>query len=385
MIRCELVRRPPDLDAWREDWERLFAAGACEPSVSFEWSSALLRSHVQGNEEAFLLVFRDASAIRSIVPMTFRRERVGPLRLRIVSPLWDHYTTHGDILGNGADPELIAAFFDALRALPWRWDILRVRRLLEGAPLTRGLENHLEGARIRHRIRREQPSFHLTLNRDYGQYLGARSGKFRNHLKRRSRQLAGAGDMRVLRAGRDIAVDTACADMLAVEARSWKHAHGTAISAVPHQGVFYRALCEGAARRERLHLHLLYLDGRPIAHDLGIVSQGRYSYLKSSFDEDFRQYSPATVLRARLIESLIADGIASFDFPGELYEWEHQWTDELRWHKSVTVFGATPAALACALAMQAQDRLRGRDRAAQPEFLNPRGLRPRSLSTRDGG
>lgn len=385
MIRCEVIPRPESLDAWREDWERLFAAGGCEPCVSFEWSSALLRSHLRRDEAAFLLIFRDGSGIRSLIPMTFRRKRVGLLHLRILSPLWDHHITHGDILGNGADPDLIAAFFEAIRALPWRWDVLRIRRLLEGSALMRGLDNHLGQEHIRHRIRRDQPTYFLTLNRDYGQYLRARTYKFRNFLDRKTRLLSQAGTIRILRAGRDMPFESAYADMLSVESRSWKHAHGTALSCASRQSGFYQALCDGAARRERLHLHLLYLDDTPIAHDLGMVAHGRYSYLKTSFDDAYRHFSPSTILRARLIESLIADGIESFDFPGELYQWEHKWTSELRWHRSVTVFGDTPTALLCSLLMRAQDRFRGGGDAAKPEFMDPRGLRPESLSTRNEG
>lgn len=385
MIQCEVIPRPENLNAWREDWERLFAAGGCEPCVSFEWSSALLRSHLRRNEAAFLLLFRDGSSVRSIVAMTFRHKRIGVFQLRIISPLWDHLITHGDVLGNGADPELIAAFFEAIRALPWRWDVLRIRRVLEDSALMRGLQNHFDRRRVRHRIRRDQPTYFLTLNRGYEQYLRARTYKFRNFLNRKTRLLSEAGTVRILRAGKDISFETAYAGMLSVESRSWKHAHGTAISSATRQGSFYQALCEGAALRERLHLHLLCLDDLPIAHDLGMVAHGRYSYLKTSFDDAYRHFSPSTILRARLIESLIADGIESFDFPGELYQWEHKWTDELRWHRTVTVFGDTMTGLACSLLMRAKDGLRGKRNASDPEFMDPRGLRPASLSTRNDG
>ena len=60
----------------------------------------------------------------------------------------------------------------------------------------------------------------------------------------------------------------------------------------------------------------MYLDDRPIAFNLGITAGDRYSYLKTSFDEELRPLSPATVLRARLVESLCAEGLQHLDFPG---------------------------------------------------------------------
>jgi CelD/BcsL family acetyltransferase involved in cellulose biosynthesis len=74
---------------------------------------------------------------------------------------------------------------------------------------------------------------------------------------------------------------------------------------------------------------------------MGFVHCNRYSYLKTSFDERYKPASPATVLRARLIELLIDDGIKVFDFPGEPYSWEKQWTKEVRWHKSLVIYNNT--------------------------------------------
>ena len=125
--------------------------------------------------------------------------------------------------------------------------------------------------------------------------------------------------------------------MIEIEQRSWKHTNGTAISTVPRQREFYRLLCEGAARSGRLHLMLMYLGGRSIAYNLGITAADRYSYLKTSFLEDLRSYSPATVLRARLIESLCGEGIRYLDFPAQSYRWEAQWAEKLRWRYSVLV------------------------------------------------
>lgn len=67
----------------------------------------------------------------------------------------------------------------------------------------------------------------------------------------------------------------------------------------------------------------------------------RYHYLKTSYDQTVRALSPSTVLRARLIEGLIRQRVKVFDFPGEPYEWETQWTDTAHWRQVLTVYGGT--------------------------------------------
>jgi CelD/BcsL family acetyltransferase involved in cellulose biosynthesis len=129
--------------------------------------------------------------------------------------------------------------------------------------------------------------------------------------------------------------------VLEIERSSWKHEHGTAITAVSHQTGFYRDLCLGARAAGRLHLQWLTLDGKPAAYNLGYVRNGSYHYLKTSYDAKLRQLSPATYLRARLIAGLIDRGVRHFDFPGEPYEWEAQWTDSIRWRKVITMYRQT--------------------------------------------
>jgi len=126
-----------------------------------------------------------------------------------------------------------------------------------------------------------------------------------------------------------------------VEKVSWKHKHGTAISAVAHQRGFYHDMARGALDAGRLHLTFLQLDHLPVSYNLGLVSHGQYHYLKTSFHEAYRSRGVATISRAHLIRILIDEGIKEFDFPGEPYKWEAQWTDKLRWHRSVLVYNKT--------------------------------------------
>jgi len=345
-IAAEIVWDFLESEALADEWAAMDEFGLCEPSTSLDWTRALLRAHVTDTDTVFAVVLRVADRAVAIIPAMIRRERVkGLLDVATLQPLSELHNTHSDILWGQYSPDIVAAFFDAIDTLPVRWDVLRFGRFLESSSIARQVSNFLARSGMPHRIRREQPSFFLGLDLSYEQFLAARSTKFRNYLRRKSRQLRATGRVNVLRAGRDLTVAEAYRHLLAVEERSWKHSRGTAISVMPRQQLFYRHLFEGAARRGRLHLMLMYLDDVPIAFNLGITSGERYSYLKTSFDETFRHLSPATVLRARLVETLIADGIRALDFVGEPHQWEEQWTDTLRWHSSVLVFNRTPRAM----------------------------------------
>jgi CelD/BcsL family acetyltransferase involved in cellulose biosynthesis len=131
-------------------------------------------------------------------------------------------------------------------------------------------------------------------------------------------------------------------------------------------------ICEGASRRGRLHLMLLYLDDVPIAYDLGITAADRYSYLKTSFDETLRRLSPATVLRAGLFKSLIAEGVRCIDFPAAPYKWEEQWADTLRRRNSFVAFNRTPRGKLYRSLLRLRDLFQRSPDEEGVQFVDPR-------------
>ena len=177
-------------------------------------------------------------------------------------------------------------------------------------------------------------------------------------------------------AGDGIELEPALAAMLDIEARSWKHPHGTAMSAVPHQARFYREMSTAMSAAGRLHLTLLLRDEAPIAYNLGLVRAGHYAYLKTSFVESLKPLGPATVLRAWLFASLIASGVQFVDFPAEPYEWEAHWTSAHRGHQSMLIYNRTVRARGYALFQRLRDRRRRQSVDDAIAYVNARDLRP---------
>lgn len=368
MSATEIAVGVPLSGRFAEEWAALDLAASCEPNTSLEWTRALAAAHFEPTDDFLTIAQRAAGRLVAVVPMVLRRERaLGLLTVDTIRLVCDLSTAHSDVLHVCGIDEVASGVMAALAQAPWHWDVLRVGNLIEDGPLSRQLVEAVRASGFGCRVRREQPSYFHELDASFERYLAGRSAKFRNYLRRKTRDLQKLGRVEIRRAGHDVAVEQAYQDLLLVEQRSWKHAHGTAISAVPRQGEFYRRLCEGMARCRRLHLQLLYLDGRPVAYDLGVTSSNRFWYLKTSFDERLRSASPSTVLRARLIETLIAEGCRGLDFPAEPYRWEAQWASELRWHTSLIVFNRSLRGRVLRAALAARARVR--------PARDPRGVR----------
>ena len=359
------------LASLKERWDQLFLSRPNEPSTSFEWTRAMATHHVQQGDRCLLVQLRRGEALIGIVPLVLRQIKIMGQSIGLLTPLSEENNTHSDLLLVCADNESVMAFVSALFRLDVEWDCFRLARLLEQNPLVPALRRALSAGGHRYLMREGLPAYVLELPPSFDDYLAGRSAKFRNHLKRSVRKLNEAGKVDVCELDHADAFEQAYDSLLRVERASWKQSHGTSIASVERQAGFYRDFGHAAFGNGRLHLQWLTLDTRPIAYNLGYMTGAGYHYLKTSYDAAYRPLSPATCLRARLVESLIARGVNRLDFPGEPYEWEAQWTDTIRWRLVCAIYPPTVRGRALA----AFDRLRHWRKAARTlGHVDPRAV-----------
>lgn len=339
MIRCDVVRDVAALADVQSQWVQLFDSGIHEISTSYEWTQALLRTSLQADDIYVQLMFRSSNRLLGIIPLVVRRGARHGISIVHLFPLSELYNTHSDLLVAASNKEILEVFLRTVRSLGIEWDVFRMDRVIEGGPLLHALEELLTPSAFNCEIAPAPPSFYLRLTRSYDEFLQQRSGKFRSFLKRLDKKIRSRySDIRVAYYQENRHVLEGYEHLLSIERRSWKHQKGTSIPSRENQMSFFRELCESSSARGWLHLSVLFLDGCPVAHNLGLLREGRYSYLKTSFDEGFREVSPSAYLRAQLIERLIHDGVAELDFPAEPYEWERQWTNATREHRTIRLY-----------------------------------------------
>ena len=323
------------------EWRRLFDASDCEPSVSFEWTLALARTHLTPADSCHVIQLRQRERLVGVMPLFVRPSRVYAARHLIARPLAELKNTHSDLLLEDRSPETVAALLGACRELDTRWDSLRLSKLLEGHAVTRLLEQAARSIGFTPRRRYRKAAYWLALPASFDEYFASRSAKFRNHARRTEKKLRRAGRVEEIEVTGPADFDRAYEAVLQVERASWKEPHGTSISAVREQAALYREWGRAASVSGQLHLHLLTLDGEPLAHNLGCIHRGTYYYLKTSYAARHRPLGPATFLRLALIRRLIARGVSTMDFCGTPYEWEQQWTSTYRWHHVLSIYADT--------------------------------------------
>ncbi|KAB7619536.1 GNAT family N-acetyltransferase [Alkalilimnicola sp. S0819] len=144
----------------------------------------------------------------------------------------------------------------------------------------------------------------LDLPTAFPAYLRAQfSAKTRNTLRRKQRQLAAAGELRLWRVEKASEVADFLARAAEVSRQSWQHRR---LGPRVHQtAAEQRRLC-GLAERGLLRSYLLFCGHQPCAFVLGYQYRGVFHYSEVAFDARYgrRRLSPSLVLLYRLIEDL---------------------------------------------------------------------------------
>jgi CelD/BcsL family acetyltransferase involved in cellulose biosynthesis len=340
-VAAEIVDAAEGIASFADEWQRLFDDTTNEPTTSLEWTRALVHSYVRPDDRAFVVrLARDGCAL-GFVPLVARPIRLLRQRFVRLTPIAEIFNTHSDLLLREVSTPIVDAFLDALSRLDVRWDFFRMARLLENNPVGSHLAERARGKGWIGDVRPARPAYYLPLPATFDEYFAARSAKFRNHARRFEKKLHAAGTVRVINITNASAFDAAFDALLQIERASWKESHGISIHAGSHRIEFYRQWAAGAGPAGRLDVQLLMLGDEPIAHNIGYVVRGCYYYLKTSYAAAHRPLSPATFLRLRLIERLIAQGVTRLDMPGNPYDWERQWTDEMRPQVAVSIYPRT--------------------------------------------
>jgi CelD/BcsL family acetyltransferase involved in cellulose biosynthesis len=315
-ITLELLGDPREL-ADAGDWNAL-AAATGSPFLTVEWLTAWWRAFGSGRFTG--LVLRDGhGSLRA--GACCRRLRGGRLAAAA-----NAHTGDWDVVAT--DPQARRALWQALAGLgagAVHLPGIRSRASLDEADqeLRAGGYSTARATGVR--------SPYLELPATWDELLASLSRNHRSQLGRRRRALEREGRLAFrTTAGGDEELERDLAAFFRVESSGWKSGAGTAILSDPRTERLYTDFAKAAAAAGWLRLHLLELDGVPVAADLNCAFAGGMFLIKTGFDERYGRFSPGLVLRGEVLRSAVREGARFYDFLGGPDSYKLRWTTELQ-------------------------------------------------------
>lgn len=173
-----------------------------------------------------------------------------------------------------------------------------------------------------HRTFRFYNWIHQTHGQTFHDYLQSRPARVRNTIARKRRKLEREHGY-TIRLFADDNLRQAIADYTAVYNNSWK--------ANELYGDFIEGLAQHMLEQGWLRLAILYVKEQPVAAQFWFVVHGRASIFKLVYDEEWRHYSPGTILTSDLMEQVIDnDRVKEIDFLTGNDAYKQDWMSERR-------------------------------------------------------
>jgi len=200
-------------------------------------------------------------------------------------------------------------------------------------------------------VRRAVPSPTIALDAGWREPESRFNSRRRSDFRRAARRAAEFGTVtcEVLAPTSD-EFDALFDEAIAVEARSWKRAAGTAIACDPAKEAFFRAYLRAACERGEGRIAFLRLEGRVAAMQLAVEWGGRYWLYKIGYDEAYARCSPGTLLMLHALRDAAERGLTGFELMGDAEAWiADLWTQDVHECVRVRTYPYSPAGLAAAL------------------------------------
>lgn len=120
--------------------------------------------------------------------------------------------------------------------------------------------------------------------------------------------------------------------------RRWQGTSTPSLFVRPTNQLFYERLVESLLPAGHLLFTVAELDGHPIAFHFGFDFAGRAFWYKPSFDPDFAQHSPGTLIIEHLLKHIIRNNLRELDFTIGGEPFKQRYTNEQRTNINLRVF-----------------------------------------------
>ena len=368
-MRTDLISDATEIAEIEEDW-RALAELRGNAFLTPEWFWCWTDAYPESISPLVAAVKRDDGTLAGVMPLVLDKGR-RPRAIRFAGAKF------GDHFGPASRPEdesaVAVATVAALAAAGLERYMLMLNRVDLASSWWRDIRDgrRSRGAEFTQQ-RAELPSIRLD-GLDWEAYLDTRSSSFRKRMRQRNRKLEGSGTVEV-RATTNDSLASDLAHFFALHEQRW--GGRSSLDAGDAKQALSR-FAEAAQRRGWLRLHLLEVDGTPVAAFLGWRVGGTFTFYQSGFDPAWSDLSVGTALLTKTIESAFEEGASEFDMllGDEAYKKRLQ-NQSREVHTVILTKAMAPARLLLAFETRAR---RGSTRLARHRKLSMTGKRLRRL------
>jgi len=205
-----------------------------------------------------------------------------------------------------------------------KWDVVELNVMPAQSSVARRLTSDLN-RRGWMSMTRSKPASAIHLPASWPAYLQQLSSEDRNNLARYRKRLEKRYASRFYKVTTQPEVDRCLPAMFELHQQRWQRRGESGTFADPARRQLYADISRIFLERGWLELWALDLNERPVAVQFAFRYRDQVFQLQEGFDEAYHSDRVGTLLRAHVLERLIAQGVTTYDFLGGEPGYKARW------------------------------------------------------------
>jgi len=305
-----------------------------------EWYLALAETFEQHNLISLqcLAVFAESNTLIAVFPFRFMPVQFGAIQVKSIRLASDHIEaeTARDLIltPDLAETDFFQGLVRYMAEQDQTWDVIELRGILEGSLANSALKLCRQLPILR-TVGGAWGRIEFISCADHDQPLNRISKGFKQNLRTAHNKLK--SKLVTFEAGStELALLKLLPDFLKVESSGWKGELGTSTLKIPAAGTFLRQLISNFSPNKGCEIHLMRVDGEPVATLFGIVTDKIWYIFRIGYDELHHRASPGHLIIENLLKRRSAYN--SFDLltPYNAPPWFGAWKPD----KTLQIFNA---------------------------------------------
>lgn len=180
--------------------------------------------------------------------------------------------------------------------------------------------------------------WYQSLPSKYSTFLDQFSRKHRYNLRRMTKLAEDEFQVTLEKVTEESKIQMAFSDLFKIHNRSERGMRGEGKWHDLSYMEFHKQLATQFAKKGWLRIYILRFNGAPVAFTYSFLFTNRFSFYQTSYDREYREYSPGSIILQKTIENAINDGAKVFDYLRGEYEYKSILTENFRQQKNLIVF-----------------------------------------------
>ncbi|HVO30863.1 MAG TPA: GNAT family N-acetyltransferase [bacterium] len=330
--QTERLESLPALERITGEWEELLRArgdGVRGPFNSPSWLVGWWR-HLGANATLRALAVREQGRLVGLAPFYERAAgptRIPPSRCLELLGAGEIGSDYVDLLAASGDEEaVVSRVADELESRPLPLSFNRVLRgsLVEAL----GIELAVRGWDVSSLPGERCPGADLPGNGEA--WLASLGAEHRYAFRRKLRRLQSRFALELRRAATEEERASSLETLFDLHERRWRSRGLAGAFAPPAVRAFHHEFTRDALARGWLRLHVLLLDGSPVAALYGLVWGNGFYFYQSGFDPAFAGYGVGLVTMGLALKAAADEGLAELDLLHGEEEYKRHWARSAR-------------------------------------------------------